>query len=578
MRSSTHSARRGTRRIPTVPITLLVLLTLLAACGGATSTAVTGGASGVATAVTGGVSGVATPGAGGASGVATPGAGGTRTAGAGGIPRFDKPVTVELFTTVNSQETAPPPLDYFWVKAVKDALNIDVKLTFNTESSQYYPKLQARATANDLPDVFTMDTIRASQLASQGLLADWSPVLNSMPNYVKDRNVEALKPVGTINGKLYGLTTKSAFPYKTATYIRKDWLDKLGLQVPKTTDEYLAVMKAFTTQDPDGNGKADTYGYSAGINADGSLSNIDPLLGAFGALGSPLGQGWKIQDNQLVPLATSPEKRDALQFINSMVKAGVMDPDWKAQKPEDFRNKWKAGKIGIFSDDWCATLCPQNYQPFIQANPQGVLQIIDPPVGPTGKSAAGLYSQVGNMYGMSQKAADAGKGEAIARLLEWINGPGYDLTVFGEEGPGKGYTRDASGNIDVASINNTQAYIVYRQLTGWGIKGSPEEQKIRYAGTTKQGGGVTLDVYKDVLQRSAELPKVDTTEFSPLPPAPPEVSADLIRTINEGAFQFMTGQKPLSEWDNYVKAVNAAGQADYTAQATKRAKEIGLIK
>lgn len=550
---------RRKRGASALPVTLLVLLTLLVACGsGATSTSGTGG--------------------GGAGGVATPATGGTSTAGAGGIPRFAKPVTVELFTTVNSQETAPPPLDYFWVKAVKDALNIDVKLTFNTESSQYNPKLQARATANDLPDVFTMDSIRASQLSSQGLLADWSPFLNSMPNYVKDRNVEALKPVGTINGKLYGLTTKSAFPYKTATYIRKDWLDKLGLQVPKTTAEYLTVMKAFTTQDPDGNGKADTYGYSVGINSDGSVSNLDPLYGAFDALGSPAGQGWKLQDNQLAPLATSPEMRDALQFINSMVQAGVMDPDWKAQKPEDFRNKWKAGKVGIFSDDWCATLCPQNYQPFIQTNPNGVLQIIDPPVGPGGKSAAGLYSQVGNMYGLSQKAVDAGKGEAVARLLEWINGPGYELTVFGEEGQGKGYTRDANGKIDVASINNTQAYIVFRQLTSWGIKGGQDEWAIRYAGTTKQGGGVTLDVPKDVLQRAADLPKVDTTQFAPLPPAPPEVSADLIRTINEGAFQFMNGQKPISDWDNYVKAVNSAGQDQYTKQAVQRAKDIGLIK
>lgn len=556
MRSSLQG--RGVRRASALPITLLVLLTLLAACGG--GTAATGGTGG------------------GAPGGTAPAVGAASTAGTGGIPRLDKPVTVELFTTVNSQETAPPPLDYFWVKAVKDALNIDVKLSFNTESSQYYPKLQARATANDLPDVFITDSIRTGQLSSQGLLADWSPYLKSMPNFVKDRNVEALKSVGTIDGKLYGLTTKSAFPYKTATYIRKDWLDKLGLQVPKTTDEYLAVMKAFTTQDPDGNGKADTYGYSAGINSDGSVGQIDPLLGAFGALGSPLGQGWKIQDNQLIPLVTSPEKRDALQFINSMVQAGVMDPDWKAQKPEDFRNKWKAGKIGIFSDDWCATLCPQNYQPFIQANPNGVLQIIDPPVGPGGKSAAGVYSQVGNMYGMSQKAADAGKGEAIARLLEWIDGPGYELTVFGEEGQGKGYTRDANGKIDVASVNNTQAYIVYRQLTGWGIKGTPDEQAIRYAGTTKQGGGVTLDVPKDVLQRAADLPKVDVTQFAPLPPAPPEVSADLIRTINEGAFQFMSGQKPFSEWDTYVKAVNSAGQAEYTKQATQRAKDIGLIK
>ena len=42
--------------------------------------------------------------------------------------------------------------------------------------------------------------------------------------------------------------------------IRKDWLDKLGLQPPKTWDDLAKVAQAFTTQDPDGDGKADTYG------------------------------------------------------------------------------------------------------------------------------------------------------------------------------------------------------------------------------------------------------------------------------------------------------------------------------
>lgn len=544
-----------------------LLLPLLAACGGSSAT----------TAPTAGAS-TAKPTAASANATTAP-SGSATTGTAAAIPRLDKPVTIEMFTNEGRTEVGPPAPDYFWVKAVKDALNVDVKLTFITEGSQYYPKLQARAAANDLPDLFTIDLARESQLVNQGLLADWAPFLASMPGYVKDHNVEDLKSVGTLDGKLYSLATQSNFPYKTSVYIRKDWLDKLGLQVPKTLDEYLNVMKAFTTQDPDGNGKADTYGFSTGVNSDGKITNLDPILGAFGALdsggGTPFWGGWRVENNTLVPVATSPEMRDALQFFNKMVQAGVMDPDWKAQKPEDLRNKWKAGKIGIFSEDWCATLCPQNYMAFAQANPKGVLQIIDPPVGPGGKSAAGTISQVGPMYAISKKAADASKGEAIARLMEWMNGPGYYLTTYGEEGKDKGWYRDASGNL---IQNLTPSYLPNVQLSNWSAKGTPEEWGVRYAGTTKQGDGSTLDIPKDVLQRALNLPKVDITQFASLPPAPAETAADLTRTINQGAFQFATGQKPFSEWDTYVKSVKTTGQDEWMKLAEKRAREIGLIK
>ncbi len=43
-------------------------------------------------------------------------------------------------------------------------------------------------------------------------------------------------------------------------WIRQDWLDKLGLEAPRTWDELVQVAEAFVTQDPDGNGEDDTIG------------------------------------------------------------------------------------------------------------------------------------------------------------------------------------------------------------------------------------------------------------------------------------------------------------------------------
>ncbi|MHB8646078.1 MAG: type 2 periplasmic-binding domain-containing protein [Thermomicrobiales bacterium] len=493
------------------------------------------------------------------------------------IPRLAKPVSVEIFSNVNASEAPPPPADWFWIKAVKDALNIDVKMSFITESSQYTPKLQTRAAANDLPDVFQTDPIVQSQLADQGLVADWTPVLTFMPNFIKDRDVEKYKGVGTFGGKRYGLVERSAFPYKMVTVIRKDWLNKLKLQVPKTLDEYMTVMKAFTTQDPDGNGKADTYGFSLAVDAsapperDGFALQIGPVFGAFDALGD-----WRIVDGKLVPVVTSTAREDALKFLNQMEQAGVLDPDWKAQKREQFRLKWKAGKIGIFCEDWAATFGTGNYNSaFAKANPTGVLQVIAPPVGPNGKSGTGTHSTAGQMFGMSQKAMDAGKGEAIARLMEWINGPGYMLTTYGEEGADKDYT--IQNGAVVANQTGTLNRTPLHQLVQWGIQGTNEEWAIRYSGLTKQGDGSMFDVYKEALQASVQLPLLDTTPFAPLPPPPAEKIADYLRTTTSGAYKFASGAQPFSQWDSYVSAVKAAGLDDWVVAATKRGKEVGLL-
>jgi hypothetical protein len=82
------------------------------------------------------------------------------------------------------------------------------------------------------------------------------------------RPVEAWSELSSQLFEQYGLVSKATFPYKTIRVIRKDWLDRLGLTVPKTLDEFLTVMKAFREQDPNGTGLHDTFGYSANIAAD----------------------------------------------------------------------------------------------------------------------------------------------------------------------------------------------------------------------------------------------------------------------------------------------------------------------
>lgn len=115
-------------------------------------------------------------------------------------------------------------------------------------------KLSQRAAQKDLPDIVMNDSSQLGTMVSQGIVREVD--LSKVPG--TDQLLEsALSSAKAGDGKVYGV------PYSaqaSALLIRKDWRAKTGLPVPKTWEQFTALAKAFTTQDPDGNGKGDTYG------------------------------------------------------------------------------------------------------------------------------------------------------------------------------------------------------------------------------------------------------------------------------------------------------------------------------
>ncbi|MEJ7839840.1 MAG: extracellular solute-binding protein, partial [Thermomicrobiales bacterium] len=480
--------------------------------------------------------------------------------------RFQETVSISIMSRVQSSEVGPPPDDWFLKQAILDELNIDVDFQFVTLDDEYDRTLQTRAAANDLPDLFQISPISVPILGEQGLLGDWTPIIEQMPTFNAAKGVDELKSIGLVDDQILALTTRNPSPFKGIVVVRQDWLDNLGLEVPTTLDEYLAVMKAFTEQDPDGNGRNDTYGWTGSVNSDGIIAGFQPILGTFGALGD-----WQLQDNTLTPMATTDGRREALTFINKMMQQGVVDPDWSSQGGEDQRLKWKQGTIGLMVEDWCATFCLQGYGEFVAANPTGVLTIIDPPLGPTGLSSTNIFNQVGMQLGMSQQAASDGRAEAIARFLDWMEGPGYERIAFGQ--PDLDYTKTADGLI---TQKIEPEHLIQRQLCGWAYNGTEPELRARYGSVTEYPNGETIDVYA-ALERSQLLAKTDITQFGALPPYPAEISADLQRTDNQGEFNFVSGARPIAEWDAYIQSLNDIGIQTWVDAATERAREVGLV-
>jgi len=488
---------------------------------------------------------------------------------------------IEIWYGAAASEAGPVPSDWVGYKIVKDKLGINLKLTaLPSSEGDQDTKVNAAAAANALPDLFMVSDAVFQKLVQQKMLAPVDDMYKLMPNRTAKLYDKDSKAFTTVGKKSYGLAQPGSIVRNEGVLIRKDWLDKLGLKVPKTTDEFFEVMKAFTEKDPDGNGKADTYGYGAFLELaatnEGLGKRLDPIFGAFGVAGT-----WDLSSKKTAGLnINKPEYYDALVFVKKMVDAGVIDPNWMAYKKDDFRAAWKQGRFGIMREQNAAYASKANYAPFDANFPEGEWIIVDPPVGPKGKSSCGTYTQAYRVYAVSAKAAKAKKTAKIAELLEWMSSDeGYYLLGWGEKGvnyvfndkgvptvdglpdPSKGFTESA--NIPLTQLRNMVYY------------NGDIELAARYPTYITDVSHKEMSALKALreMQSKAWTACIGQNKM-------PNPDADVKRFYEQGVVEFMTGKRALNptEWKKWLAEFNSVGGKAWQDAGIKTATELRLIK
>ena len=274
------------------------------------------------------------------------------------------PVTIELWYGAAVTEAGPPPADWPVLQLIKDKLNIDLRLTaLPSNESDQDVKIQAAGASNSLPDLFMIRRDPWLNLIRNGLVAPVDDLYALMPNRASIQYDADSRAHTTVNGKTYGFASPGAVVRNEGVLVRKDWLDKLGLAVPVTTEDYINVMRAFVNNDPDGNGRKDTYGYGAFIEIDAMSEGLgrrfDPLMGAFGIAGT-----WSLAASDPGLNVRKPAYYDGLAYVKRVIDEGLIDPNWMSYGKDDFRAAWKQGRFGIMREQNAAYAAESNYAPF----------------------------------------------------------------------------------------------------------------------------------------------------------------------------------------------------------------------
>ncbi|MBP3887678.1 MAG: extracellular solute-binding protein [Cellulosilyticum sp.] len=229
------------------------------------------------------------------------------------------------------------------VAKYKELTGIDLEL-ISIDHNSYNDQLALAFASGDVADVVILSAEYYSAYASQGALADISEYWENSETKASGRMNEEYIDSLYINDGLYGFAAQRG--NGCVTYLRQDWLDNLGLAVPTTYDEYLAVLEAFTTQDPDGNGVNDTYG----VTAAGIMTNDAPFtnyLPEFWQDAYP--DVYQKEDGTWVDGFAEQATADALQRLKDAYNTGVIDIEVTTNKTSSCRDKLYSSKVGAFT-------------------------------------------------------------------------------------------------------------------------------------------------------------------------------------------------------------------------------------
>ncbi|MGW5192703.1 extracellular solute-binding protein [Kribbella sp. NPDC004138] len=450
---------------------------------------------------------------------------------------------------------AVPPKDDVIGQALKKELGLDVKLNAVGSSDDYYAQLSASLAGGDAPDLFQVDRSRLQQFVKQGLVLDLTKYLDTdLKQYTSFVGKDQMK-AAILDGKTYGVVKRPQYPYSTY-WIRKDWLDKLGLAVPKTTDDLFAVATAFTGKDPDGNGKPDTYGITGGKDADPWA----PLWGGFGT-GGPGAE--YVEDGKIVNGYQDPDTKTALEYVAKLVNAKVVDPDFLSSTLAQAQERAMQGKAGILCQSWPQMTKPEFTASAKKAQPGAQWIQLPPLAGPAGPGAMPYDENFASIYAIPAKVGkDEAKLKNIMKFVEYISGQsGNRLVSYGIEGT---HYTVADGKVKATpKLATDGGWFWLYQLTGrdegeyLGIKFAAQKKYIDFA--AKQP---LMDTYQSLVVNPDGYNQVDADRYS-----------------NEQLVQFISGKKPLSQYDAFVSDLtNKFGYGKYVEGAQQQLTDLGLAK
>lgn len=268
---------------------------------------------------------------------------------------IEKPEKITIMVSGDFQATQANGQEE-WIARWEELTGIELEIIQPDHSSYYDVLGQTLASGpENWPDIIYVGNSYYSGYAAEGVLWDMTDAWNNS-ELKKNPNTDASAVEGNmIDGHLYGLPLASGGG--CMTYIRKQWLDNCGLDVPTNYEEYLEMLDAFTNGDPDGDGiNGNTVAVSAAGFVNGNAPYVNYLPEFYQDAYPSFYQG---EDGVWKDGFTEDSMKAAIERLQDAYNKGYIDKETLTNGTSNCRTKFYEGKFGVFTywaGGWAETL------------------------------------------------------------------------------------------------------------------------------------------------------------------------------------------------------------------------------
>jgi len=504
----------------------------------------------------------------------------TETGAPSGTSKSAEPgMTVQFWSTYPDKTN----IDGYAMNYLRNKFNVDIEF-YQATSETYKEKLQLEIASNNVPDWWkNLPFSDYDKMVAQEVVAEIPEELleKYAPNYMQwlRESTGEQDPLRYVrrNGKVYAMpdlwTPGSNY---LVLGMREDWLKKVGIdKTPETIEEVEAALTKFRNDDPDGNGKKDTYGITGTA---GAISQIfSSVFGAFGVYPGAFTE----KDGKIVLGEIEPGAKEALIVLNRWYKNELIDPEFIVSKEQNLSEKILNEKAGALENPWWeftpsgAFFSGLYYDKLRENNPNASWVLSPGPKGPNGE--AGItqlnpYSSSGVQFGKHMESDQA-------KLIKYLqifddNMSNFETQTnmkYGEEGKTFQVAEDGSYEF-LPPYDDEREQVKFGIGSYYSASGSFNDYELQKPFMTK----------KSLMPIREQAETVGKGKYDIILPIERPIYNEYVEQLNQFTMQnfidFIVGRKSISEFDNFVAEWKKLGGDKVMEEAQQKYDELKAAK
>lgn len=486
-----------------------------------------------------------------------------------------------------------------YTRAVDKKFNIKIKDKFEANGDDYKRQVSLAIASGDIPDMMVVSRDEMKELYDNDLIEDMTAVYKNTGSKAIKEAYESYKnrPIedGTFDKKLMGLPATAGDLGPSLFWVRDDWTQKLGIKLDAdgngaiTIDELHDLAKTFAEKNPGGTAKNTGIAIAPTVVSGSYGGSGYSAMGIGDALGSHPGFWLKGADGKIINGTVTKETKDTLTLLNSWYKEGILDKQFGTRTWDDISAMMVNGETGIISGpwhipDWNLFQAKEknkdvSFKAYALENAQGKVEtILNNPTGNfvvvrKGFKKPELAMKIINfIYDDMRNSPTAATDypEIAAYHASAVDGSTRPFNI--EINPATELldtVSDAKAVLDGQKTENDIKYPDTRSL----IKTLQTYSKDPAAAKSTDWATYTSRIFgvNDVLvkvRNEGLLTEIDSPFFGNTKTLE-EKGADMDKLREETFMKMITGAKPLSDFDNFVKQWHKQGGTQVTQEVQK---------